>query len=115
MMDIWSAAKTALTGLALPMAANQYLVATGADLPDAFLVYQLVTDPPAQAADDTETLRSYTMQVTYYSRTGLAGMPDIEGAMIAAHWTRSAGRELPYNSDTRHYGYAFDFNLLAEE
>lgn len=115
MIDIWTEVKDALTGLSLPMAANVFLVATGAELPDTFLVYQLISDPPAQNADDGETLRSYRVQVTYYGRAGLSGMPDIEGAMIAAGFTRMAGRELPYNTETRHFGFASDFNLLVEE
>jgi hypothetical protein len=112
MIDIWTVTRTALSGLGLPTAANQLIVATGADRPDAYLVYQQISDPAAQHADDRETIRRYRMQVTYYGRTGLAGMPNIEGAMIAAGFTRLAGRELPYNAETRHFGFAFDFNYL---
>lgn len=115
MMDIWSATSTALTGLGLPMAANQYLIATGADYPDAFLVYTLISDPPAQHAENVETLRRYRMQVSYFSRSGLSGMPGIEGAMIAAGFTRLPGRELPYNPETRHFGMALEFYFLDEE
>jgi hypothetical protein len=115
MTDIWSATKTALTGLNLPMAANQYLVATGSVLPDAFLVYQVISDPAAQHADNAETLRQYRIQVTYCSRTGLPAIPAIEGAMKTAGFTRLPGRELPYNQDTRHFGFALDFSYLDEE
>ena len=115
MMDIWSTTRTALTGLGLPMAANQYLAATGAELPDAFLIYQMISDPARQHADNAETLRSYRVQVTYYSRSGLSSLPNIEGAMIAAGFTRLAGRELPFNQDTKHYALAIDFNYLDEE
>jgi hypothetical protein len=115
MMDIWTATQTALTSLSIPMAANQYLVSTAAALPDAFIVYQVISDPPVQHADNVEKLRQYRMQVTYYSRTGLAAMPDIEGAMRAAGFARQPGRELPYNQDTRHFGFALDFSYLDEE
>lgn len=115
MIDIWSIIKTALTGLGLAMAANRYLTATPNDLPDTFLVYQVIGDPPAQHADNAETLRRYRVQVSYYSRSGLSGMPNIEGAMLAAGFTRLPGREMPYNQDTRHYGYVLEFYYLDEE
>lgn len=115
MMDIWSATRTALTGLELPMAANQYMAATGAEIPDTFLVYQLVTSPAQQHADDAETLRSYLMRVTYYSRDGLSTCPDIKNAMVAAGFSRGEFRELPYFQETRHFGLSFDFNYLDEE
>ena len=115
MMDIWSVTEDALDGLGVAVAANQLIVASGAALPDAFLVYQLISDPSAQHADDGETLRSYRMQVAFYGRDGLSGMPDVDGAMRAAGFTRLGGRELAYNSETGHFGYASDYNYLDEE
>ena len=115
MMNIWEATKTALTGLGLPMAANQMMVATGADYPDAFLVYQLIASPSAQHANNLESLRRYRMQVSYFARSGLSSLPDIDGAMTAAGFTRFAGHELAYNQETRHYGLALEFYFLDEE
>lgn len=106
---IWERTETALSGLGVDLAANVMLSDTDDTLPDTFLVYQLISSPPAQAADDDETLRWYRMQVAAYSRDGLATLPDIPAAMVAAGFTKSIWRELPYNQDSRHFGIAYDF------
>lgn len=114
-MSIWETTQTALTGLSLPLAANQMIVPTGTALPAQFLVYQMISDPPELHADNAETLRSYRMQVSLYSRSGLASVPaQIETAMLAAGFTRLGSRELPYNRDTQHFGIAMDFNFLED-
>ena len=115
MTTIWERTNTALLTLSLPLAANAYVVSTGSQLPDAYLVYFLVSAPPQQHADDVETLRSYTMQVSYYSRLGLAGMPDINGAMTAAGFTAGPLRELPFNQQTRHFALMLEFSYLEEK
>ena len=115
MTTIWERMKTALTALAVPMAANTYILASGQELPDSYLVYFMISDPPTQHADNVEKLKTYRVQVSYYSRSGLLSMPDIVGAMTGAGFTRLPGRELPYNPDTRHFGMAMDFNFLEEE
>lgn len=116
MTTIWETTYDALDGLGYDLAANVLRVDTGSELPDEFLVYQLISDPPELHADDAETLRSYQMQVSVYSRSGLATIPAlVEAAMLAAGFTRLPSRELPYNRQTRHYGLAMDFNYLAEE
>jgi hypothetical protein len=115
MTTIWERTKTALTGLNIAMAADAYLAATGAALPDEFLVYSLVSDAEALPSDDDEDLRLLRMQISYFNRTGLAGMPDIKGAMKAAGFSRGPVRDLPYNQNTRHFGAALDFLYLEEE
>src|SRR4030042_7032731 len=112
---IWERVKTALTPLDILMAENTYIPAKGQEYPDSYLVYFMVSEPPAQHADNVEKLRTYRMQVSYYSRNGLLSMPDIVGAMTGAGFTRLPGHELPYNPDTRHFGMAMDFNYLEEE
>ena len=115
MTTIWERTATALTGLGLPMSADVNLVATGAAMPDTFLVYGLVSDAEALASDDDEDLRLLRMQVSYFSRNGLAGMPDIKGAMKAQGFTRGPMRPLPYNQNTRHFGAALEFIYLETE
>lgn len=113
-MSIWERTKAALAGLGLPLAANTY-IAVGSDLPDAYLVYQMISNPPRQHADNLEALRSYRMQISYYSRTGLTTVPaSVEAAMLAAGFTRLEGRELPYSRETGHFGIAMDFNFLED-
>lgn len=111
-MTIWERVEQALSILSIPVAANTY---TGATLPDAFAVYQMISDPPVQHADDRETLTRYRVQVTVYRRAGLAGMPDVKDAMLDAGFTRGPSRELPYNTQTRHYALAMDFFYLEEQ
>lgn len=113
-MTIWEITAAALTGLGVPMAASRY-IGSNDQLPDLFLVYFLVSSPPEQHADNLETLRSYLMQVSIFSRTGLTGLPDVAGAMVAAGFTRGLERELPFNQTTGHYGLALELNFLAEE
>lgn len=112
-MGIWSITQTALSGIGIPTAAGKYIDAVG-ELPDQFVVYRLISDPPVQHADDAETLRSYRIQVSAYSRTGLETLPDIDAAMLAAGFTRAGGSELPYNEGTRHYGRYTDFIFLED-
>lgn len=113
MTTIWELTEDALDGLGVSLAANVMQSQTGTALPDQFIVYQLISSPPAQAADDAETLRSYRMQVAVYNRAGLISLPDIEGAMVTAGFRKSMYRELPYNQLTRHYGLAMEFNYLG--
>lgn len=112
---IWERINTALTGLSLPMAASVYISATPESLPDEYLVYFLISDPPEQHADNVEKAKSYHVQISYYNRAGLAAAPDITGAMIAAGFTRAPSREIPYNELTRHFGLAFEFWYYEEE
>jgi hypothetical protein len=114
-MTIWERVSAALAILSTPLAANRYLVPTGAELPDQYLVYQLISDPAAQHADNQETLREYRVQVSVYSRSGLAVLPvAVENAMLAAGFTRLSAVERPYNESTRHFGLAIDFSYLEE-
>lgn len=114
-MSIWEITEDALDGLGLPLAANTMILASGAEHPEQYLVYQMISNPSELHADDIELLRSYRMQVSVYSRTGLAALPaQVKTAMIAAGFTWIEGRELPYNPQTRHFGLAMDFNFLED-
>lgn len=108
-MNIWGITEFALLGLNVPTSANVMISATGDALPDLYLVYQLISSPPLLHAEDFEDMRWYRMQVTVYSRNGFENLPDVAGAMVAAGFTRSSMRELPYNTETRHFGLAMEF------
>lgn len=109
MTTIWERTKTALTTLGLPLAADIYVAASGGDLPDTYLTYMLISNPPEQHADDAETMQSYLVQVTCFCRNGLNSLPDINTAMISAGFMRGPAREIPFSTETRHYGLAMDF------
>jgi len=112
-VTIWERVKNALTPLATPMAQNQYQVTNG-EYPDLYLVYSMVVGTPDGHADDEETERLYLMNVATYCRNGLANLPDVKGAMLAADFTASAERELAFNETTGHYGWSMDFYWLED-
>ncbi|OGO35670.1 MAG: hypothetical protein A2W35_05360 [Chloroflexi bacterium RBG_16_57_11] len=108
-MTIWELVEEALADLGMPVAANAMIQETGEQLPDQYLVYFLVSSPPELHADDVEVMRSYRIQVSVYSRSGLADLPDVDGAMTVVGFSRGPQRELPYNILTRHYGLALEY------
>lgn len=112
---IWEIVSDALSTLDVPVAENQMIAPSGEQLPDQYVVYQLVVDSPALHADDGEVLSEPLVQVAIYSRSGLSNLPDVAGAMTAAGFTRGERREQPYNPTTRHFGLVLEFYLLTEE
>lgn len=113
MSTIWETTYSALSGLGVPVAADQYLASTpAANLPDTFMTYQVINLLPVEHADNEITISEETVQVSIYSRAGLVGLPDVIGAMISAGFMFSSGRELDYDPDGRHYGIAFDFDYV---
>jgi hypothetical protein len=114
-MTIWERIKTALTPLGVPMAQNVYQVNSGQDYEDLYLVYSLVVGTPESFADNKEIDRQQLIQVSIYSRDGLAVLPDVESAMLAAGFTAGSERELAFSETTRHFGLAKDFYYLEEK
>jgi hypothetical protein len=113
---IFERTASALAGLGIPAVANRYLPASPEkELPNRFIVYQLISSPPEQHADNVEKARSYRMQVTIWDRNGLISLPDIPGAMVSAGFMRGPVRELPYVESTRHFGLLYEFLYLEEE
>lgn len=113
--SIFEIVEAALAGLGIPVAQSVYLSATGAALPDQFAAYTLVAGTPAQQADDVETLREHHVQISLWSRSGLASLPDVDALMVVAGFARGPERELAYDETTRHFGLAKDFIYLMEE
>ena len=81
-------------------------------LPDQFVVYQLIDGSPEQHADDAETERSYSIQVTIWSKSGLVSIPNVDTAMIAAGFKKSTERQLPQDPTTGHYGLAKEYVIF---
>jgi len=113
-VTIWELIEDALEGLNLPMAENYFITETGEELPNEYMAYFLITSLPEQHADDQEKSRNYHVQINYYNRDGLAGMPDISDAMTTAGFTCGPTRELSYNQETRHFGLALEFWYYEE-
>jgi hypothetical protein len=113
-MSVFERVKTALQPLGVPFATDQYLVESGDELPDLFLVYSLVSSPPLQHAEDKETMRTNRVQVSIYNRNGLTSLPNVDGAMTAAGFQRGPRTKVPYNPATRHFGLALEFVEIEE-
>jgi hypothetical protein len=111
MTTIFERVDDALTTLSPPV---PYALAPykSGDLPDIYIVYQLIVSPAELHADDAETERSYTMQVTVWDVNGLVNLPDIDTVMIAEGFYKSDQRQLPQDPDTGHYGLATDYVYL---
>lgn len=106
---------SALDGLspAVPHALAPYK--TSGALPDLFIVYQLISSPLEQSADNIETERSYLIQVTIWNRAGLDLMPNLTTAMQSAGFRAGTFRQLPQDPQTGHYGLAKDFVYLETQ
>jgi len=111
MTSIFALTETAL-GTISPAVAFSLAPYKAATLPDVYIAHQLIFSPPEQHADDAETMRSYTVQVTVWSRSGLNSLPNVNAAMTAAGFLKSDERQLPQDDETGHYGLAMDFVYL---
>jgi len=111
MTTIFERVKTALSTIspAVPFSLAPYKATT---LPATFLAYQLIVSVPEQNADDAETERSYLIQVSVYSKTGLVSLPDVDTAMLAAGFEKGRERQLPQDPATSHYGLAKEYSYL---
>jgi aminoglycoside phosphotransferase (APT) family kinase protein len=99
---------------AIPFALDVYLKSDAGDLPATFITYALISGDPAQSADNEETLREYVMQVSIFSTAGLSSLPDVDGVMATAGFVKGSERQLPRDSETRHFGLARDYHYLED-
>ena len=112
--DIFEITQTALNTLAgIPSGVDVMLNDDGT-VPDTYLVYDLIGAPPAQHMDNEETARTFKIQVSIYSRNDYTTLPDVDGAMKAAGFSRGDWRFLPFVQDTQHHGLAKDYTILLE-
>lgn len=114
MTTIFERVKSAMDTLSpsVPHALAPY---KGGTLPDTYIVYQLISGTAEQHADNAETERSYTVQVTTWSKAGLINLPNVNAAMRAAGFQVSGERQLPQDQATGHYGLATDFLYLESK
>jgi len=111
MTTIFERTQSALAALSpIPVSLAPYITISNAPLPDTFVVYQLINSPPEQHADNAEAARSYLVQVTTYSRSGLVSLPDVDSAMLSTGFEKVAARQLPKTEE--HHGLACDYIYL---
>lgn len=115
MTSIFARVKNALDTLSPAVPHELAPYKTTGDLPDLFIVYQLINSPAEQSADNSETERSYLVQVTVWNRAGLTTLPDVTTAMRSAGFQAGAIRQLPQDLDTGHYGLAKEFVYLETQ
>ena len=84
-------------------------------LPDQYITHQLITGTPEQHADNLEVARSYLVQVTIWSKSGLITIPNVDTPMLAAGFKKSDERQLPQDLESKHYGLAKDFTYSEDE
>ncbi len=113
-MNIFERTKAALDTLGIPYGMGTLLTATGV-LPDYYLVYNMISGVPGQHADDEEKERNYSIQVTHYSKSGLADLADVDGAMHAAGFMKGAETPIPRDPTTGHYGLAVEYATQATQ
>ncbi|MEN6522842.1 MAG: hypothetical protein ABFD14_03870 [Anaerolineaceae bacterium] len=118
-MTIWERVAASLSSLQIPVSEGINLQATSAnpptEKPAAFAVYSLISSPPEQFADNAETMRSYRVQVSYYSRSGLVGMPDIKTLMTTAGFMPGPITEIPYDPSDGYFGLALEYVFVESE
>ena len=86
-------------------------------LPDKFIVYFLVSNPPKTHYDGAESSSTARAQVSFYYRqkSDILEMPDkIIDAFSAAGFMRAGEGRIPYQKDTGHYGWRCDFNYYEK-
>ena len=114
MTTIFERVKTALDTLApVPNAMDIFLTTSG-DLPDTFLVYKLVVGNGALHLDDQEAARESLMQVSIFNRSGLAVLPNVNAAMLAAGFTLGSERPLPKDPQSGHYHLVKEYHYYEE-
>ena len=114
-MSVYSITAAALDALDPIPNAMGVMLGSGGEFPEEYIVYTQIAGVSRQNADNREQERAYTIQVSYYSRNGLAEMPDIDGAMLAAGFQKGPERELPFNETTLHHGIAKDYTILLNQ
>ncbi|TRZ48830.1 hypothetical protein D4S03_09145 [bacterium] len=113
MTTIFELVATALDKLSptVPYGLGTYLC--DGELPDQYMAFSLIDGVPEQHADNIETHRSYRVQISIFSRSGLAVLPGVDAAMLAAGFTKGPERQLARDDETEHYGLGKDYFYLS--
>jgi hypothetical protein len=108
--------ETILTAIGLPYHFERMTCST-AQLPDTYITYFLVDDNGKTWANNAETSHVLRIQISLFYRdiSKVKTVPDqIEAAFTAADFMRVGAGRIPYQDETRHYGWRCDFRLYEE-
>lgn len=111
MTTVFEQVEDALDTLNVPYGMDTYL--SNGELPNQYMAYSLIDGVPSQHADDAETQRTYRVQVSIFDRNGLANLPAVDAAMLAAGFEKGPERQLPRDNESGHYGLAKDYFKLS--
>lgn len=84
-------------------------------LPNAFITHQLLPSLAEQHADNVETERSYTVQISLLDTAGIPSTTSVDTAMKAAGFHKSDMRQLPQDPQSHHYGLAVEFVYIESQ
>jgi hypothetical protein len=87
-------------------------------LPETYITYFIVDSPTETAYDNVSVSQSIRVQLCIYSKKPSikqSGDELFKSVMIPAGFMRIGGRDLPFNSDTGHYGYTCDYRYYLED
>ena len=117
MTTIWERVFSALTPLGWPISQDVRLAADGADIPDQYLVYTLITGVGQEFADNQEENLLHHVQVSWFSKNAFSGasLTALLGAMKTAGFTKGPITSMPYNNNARLFCLALEFYFLEEE
>jgi hypothetical protein len=90
---------------------------TAEQLPDTFIVYFLVDDIGVCYSDNVETAHEPRIQVSlfYRDKSMYLTLPhQIETAFMTCGFTRAGSGRIPFQNDTRHYGWRCDFRFYEK-
>lgn len=90
-------------------AINYALAPYKGTLPDAFVTHQLIASPAEQHADNAETERSYSVQLSLWDKAGVPSTTSVDAAMLVAGFQKGDVRQLPQDPQTHHYGLAVEY------
>ena len=114
MTTIWQRVFDALGSLGVPVEKTKLVLETGAQKPEQYITYQVITTTPEGFADNREILRSHLVQLNLWSIDGFESFPDVEAAMLAAGFLFQGERDMDME-ETGHYGQSKDFLFLEEK
>ena len=83
-----------------------------AQLPESYVVYFLVTNPPSAWYDGAESSSQARLQVSFYYRrkSEILTVPEkLISYFKAEGFMRSGEGRIPYQKDTGHYGWRCEF------